>query len=104
MKNRTPDRCNDSEHVVGESCLNKSSVCCSKNCSCCNGVGLRFISSITGGAIYGSKSYIDLGIEQGLATHVEVSRNGYWVPISLDEWTKNGSHYKYWCVLEEEND
>lgn len=86
--------CNHPDHVDGESCLNKSSVSCSKDCPCCNGVGLRFISNITGEPIYGSKAYIKLGLEQGLVASIEVVRGGYWTPISLEEWANGSFEYQ----------
>jgi hypothetical protein len=63
-------------------------------------VGLRFISSITGKPIYGSKAYVDLGLEQGLVASIEVVRDGYWVPISLEEWANGG--FEYQSALEDD--
>lgn len=101
MKSNVIDRCSHPEHVDGESCLNKSAVCCSKDCSCCNGVGLRFVSNTTGEPIYGSKAYINLGIEQGLVERIEISRGGYWETVTMEDWIKSGARYEYWSALEE---
>ena len=89
MKTKVPD-CVHPDHVDGESCLDKSAVCCSKDCPCCHGSTLRYINNTNFKPAYVDLSYdpnyIDKGLEQNLIASIEVIEDGYWVEIPIKGW------------------
>lgn len=78
--------CTINNHVDGESCVDKCSVSCSKDCPCCNGSELRYLNNINGRPVYADEKMINAAIEEGLVEIIQQVENGYWVPITKKEW------------------
>jgi len=77
-------------HIDGESCLDKSSVSCSKDCPCCHNSTLRYIDNTNFRPAYVDLSYdpdyIDKGLEQKLIARIEVVEAVRWVEVPVGEW------------------